>query len=293
MTTKEKEMIREALEAYAERKGSQNKAAASMKGVSSATVSQVLNGNWELITDDMWRTIASQIGASEREWQVVETRGYRRMTTLLTDAQQNALVVAITGDAGSGKSEAVKRYEQQNKNVYHLCCSEFWNRKHFMNELLRKMGIEHSGYTVAEMMEEIVQVLKRQDHPLVVLDEADKLSDQVLYFFISLYNALEDRCGIVLCATQYLEKRIKRGIRQEKKGYREIYSRFGRRFIPLQVVNADDIAAVCVANGVTDESDIESVIAESDNDLRRVKRRIHAIKTANAERAKTADAARQ
>ena len=44
----------------------------------------------------------------------------------------------------------------------------------------------------------------------MVLDEADKLSDQVLYFFISLYNKLEDRVGIILCATDYLEKRIKK-----------------------------------------------------------------------------------
>lgn len=279
MQAKEKEQIRTALQAFCERKGSQNKAATALKGVSSATVSQVLNGNWDLITDEMWRNIASQIGYDRQTWNIVETRGYKRMTDLLGDAQANSLVLAVTGDAGSGKSEAVKRYEANHKNVYHLCCSEFWNRKHFMTELLRKMSVEHSGYTVAEMMEEIVSVLKKQDTPLIVLDEADKLSDQVLYFFISLYNALEDHCGIILCATQYLEKRIKRGIRQERKGYREIYSRFGKRFIPLQVVNADDIRMVCLANGIEDESDIESVINDSDNDLRRVKRRIHGLKT--------------
>lgn len=279
MQAKEKEQIRTALQAFCERKGSQNKAATALKGVSSATVSQVLNGNWDLITDEMWRNIASQIGYDRQTWNIVETRGYKRMTDLLGDAQANSLVLAVTGDAGSGKSEAVKRYEANHKNVYHLCCSEFWNRKHFMTELLRKMSVEHSGYTVAEMMEEIVSVLKKQDTPLIVLDEADKLSDQVLYFFISLYNALEDHCGIILCATQYLEKRIKRGIRQERKGYREIYSRYGKRFIPLQVVNADDIRMVCLANGIEDESDIESVINDSDNDLRRVKRRIHGLKT--------------
>lgn len=278
MTNKEKEQIRTALQSFCERKGSQNKAATSMKGVSSATVSQVLNGNWDLITDDMWRTIASQIGYERSEWNIVETRGYKRMTSLLADAQQNALVTAATGDAGCGKSEAVKRYEASHRNVYHLCCSEFWNRKHFMTELLRKMSVEHSGCTVAEMMDEAVSTLKRQQNPLIVLDEADKLTDQVLYFFISLYNSLEDRCGIVLCATQYLEKRVKKGIRNERKGYREIFSRMGRRFIPLQVVNADDIRAVCLANGIDNEDDIESVIGDSDNDLRRVKRKIHALK---------------
>ena len=41
------------------------------------------------------------------------------------------------------------------------------------------------------------------------VDEADKLSDQVLYFFITL-NKLEDHCGIVLMATDYLQKKITR-----------------------------------------------------------------------------------
>lgn len=44
------------------------------------------------------------------------------------------------------------------------------------------MGVTYSGNTVADMMETIVDTLKRKEQPLIVLDEADKLSDQVLYF---------------------------------------------------------------------------------------------------------------
>ncbi|MDR1054708.1 MAG: hypothetical protein LBL90_02535 [Prevotellaceae bacterium] len=40
----------------------QNKAANSLKNVSSASISQILNGNWELIKVEMWRNIGSQIG---------------------------------------------------------------------------------------------------------------------------------------------------------------------------------------------------------------------------------------
>lgn len=42
-------------------------------------------------------------------WAIVETRVYRRMHSLLRDAQENALMLAVTGDAGCGKSEAVRR----------------------------------------------------------------------------------------------------------------------------------------------------------------------------------------
>lgn len=58
------------------------------------------------------------------------------------------------------------------------------------------------------MMDDIVDTLKRKDAPLIILDEADKLTDQVLYFFISLYNQLEGHCGIILTATSFLQNAL-------------------------------------------------------------------------------------
>lgn len=274
----EKQQIKAKLSEFCVIKGGQNKASNAMRGVSAATVSQVIHDNWELISDEMWRTIASQVGYDPRRWVVVETRGYKRMYGLLQDSQDNALVFAITGDAGCGKSEAIKSYASNNRNVYNLSCSEYWNRKHFMTELLQSMGIDSTGCTVSEMMSDIILALKKRENPLIVLDEADKLSDQVLYFFISLYNKLEDHVGIILCATDYLEKRIKKGVRTNRKGYKEIYSRVGKKFIPIQVINSEDVAAVCIANGVDDVETINKIIDDCDNDLRRVKRRVHAAK---------------
>lgn len=200
MTQKEKQSIAQQLGEYCAQKGSQNKAARSLRGVSPGTISQMLSGNWELISDEMWRNVASQTGHEASGWSVVETRAWRRMTSVLEDARSGSMVFAVIGDAGTGKTEAVRGYTSSHTGVYHLCCSEFWNRRHFMAELLRSLGAE-SGGTVTEMMADAVQILKRKERPLLILDEADKLSDQVLYFFISLYNALEDRCGIVLTAT--------------------------------------------------------------------------------------------
>lgn len=278
MNTVQKQNITTKLRLYCERYESQNKAAASMKGVSSATISQMLNGNWELIKTEMWRNVASHIGYREENWAPVETRDFRLMTKLLSDARENSLVLAVTGNAGTGKTFAVRTFAESNKRVYLLCCNEYWNRKLFLAELLQAIGRDYSGYTVGEMMHEAVRALKMQDKPLLILDEADKLSDQVLYFFITMYNQLEDECGIVLCATNHLEKRLKRGIKLNKKGYNEIWSRIGRKCIELKGVSAGDIAAVCEENGINDKKLIDEVVYDSEGDFRRVKRKIHAIK---------------
>ncbi|MBQ6869375.1 MAG: ATP-binding protein [Alistipes sp.] len=281
MKKTEKQAIAEKLQAYVESKESQNKAAKTLKGVSPATVSQVLNGNWELISEDMWRTIATQIGYDARKWAVVQTEGYNEMYEVLSDAQENALVFAVIGDAGCGKSQAIKVYGERNRNTLVLSCSEYWNRKQFLVELLRSLGVDAAGCTVVDMMADAVHQLKRREGVLLVLDEADKLSDQILYFFITLYNQLEDHIGIVLCATQHLEKRITKGVRNNRKGYREIYSRIARKFVQIPAVNASDIAAVCMANGITDKKTINEIVDDSDCDLRRVKRLVFAAKNSS------------
>ena len=278
MTDNEKKQISEQLRAYCDQKGSQNKAAASLNGVSSATVSKILSGQWETIADDMWRSIAGQIGAGKTTegWQLVPTRAYKTMTFTLESAQHDALVMGVIGEAGSGKTEAIKTYTAGGRNVYHLVCSEYWNRRTFMAKVLQTMGVTYSGSTVADMMDTIVDTLKRKESPLIVLDEADKLSDQVLYFFISLYNQLEGHCGIIMTATRYLKVRIEKGLRLNRKGYAEIYSRIGRKFVELPLLNSEDVAAVCVANGITDAKAINSIVDEADGDLRRVKRSVWA-----------------
>ncbi len=277
MIKDEKQQIAARLKEYCEKMGSQNKAARSLNGISTATVSKMLTGQWDTISDELWRGVAAQIGHDTSAWQIVKTGAYKRMEFLMEQAKEESLVIAITGFAGCGKTEAIKSYAKGRQNVYHLMCSEYWNRPTFINKLQRALGKEIGG-SVSDQMDAIVETLNSADAPLIILDEADKLRDQVLYFFISLYNQLEGHCGIIMAATDYLKNRIERGVRLKKKGYEEIYSRIGRKFVQLQVINGEDIAAVCKANGVTDPKTIQDIIAGAECDLRRVKRAVWAAK---------------
>lgn len=282
MENREKQQIKEALGRFIEVKGSQNKAGNALKGISTATVSQIMNGNWELISDEMWRSLSAQLNVKNKNWNIVETTNYKDLRAFFADAQDNSLVMAITGDPGCGKTVTARQYQEDNSNVFMLCCNDFWNRKLFMQELLREMGKNPAGDTVGDMMADIVSTLKRLDCPLIIMDEADKLRDQVFYFFITLYNQLEDHCGIILMATDCLEKKVAKGLRLNKKGYKEIFSRFGRRFVHLDPTSDADIIEVCLANGITEKDDIKEVVDTSDADLRRVRRRVFAINKKNA-----------
>jgi DNA transposition AAA+ family ATPase len=278
-----------ALRVYVERYESQNRAAQSLKNLSAATLTQMLTGKWDLISDEMWRNVASQIGYRDERWEAAETANYQTLMTVLADAKANSLTLGITGNAGSGKTFTCRQFAASQKNAYHLVCNEYWHSKLFLSELLGLMGRDSFGMSINEMICDMVRSLKTKECPLIIIDEADKLRESVLHLFISLYNELEDDCGIILIATNHLEKRLQMGVKYNKRGYNELWSRLGRKCFQLKGISAADIVAVCELNGITERRKIDTIIADSESDLRRVKRKVHSIKKSQEARAKKQD----
>lgn len=275
----DRESVIEKLMALVSRKGSQEKAAKSLKGVSSASISLILSGRGGEVRERMWQNIATQLEVSN-EWQKADTVQYKQLSRLLSDAQEDHLVMSVVAPAGTGKTFTSKSYEEDKREVYRLACSEFWSKNDFIDELLRSLGENGLGYSKKERINKAIEAIRRKQQPLLVFDEFDKLNDNVWFFFITLYNELEGHCGMVLLSTDSIEVRIKRGLRLNKRGYNEFWSRLGRRCVKLSAVDYEDIKAVCEANGESRASVIEDIVRDSEGDLRRVTRRLYGTKKA-------------
>ncbi|MBT9921341.1 MULTISPECIES: ATP-binding protein [Bacteroides] len=278
----EKDAIRESLQAYVAKYPSQTKAAGSLKNISVGTVSNILNGLYEKISDDMFRNVASQVkNINTPGWQIVETGAYQEITGVLSDAQRWRNVTWVVGEAGCGKSTTSRVYLQEHKEVFYILCSEDMKKGDFVREIARTVGIRTEGCNIREVWSLILDDIIQMDAPLLVFDEADKLTEPVFHYFISLYNKLEEKCGVVFLSTDYIAKRISNGLKYRKPGYKEFYSRIGRKFYELEPTDARDVYAICTANGVTEKKDIDCVIKEAagcEFDLRRVKKSIHKVK---------------
>lgn len=278
LTTEMKEQVRSALIAYRSNYPTLNRAAESLQGVSSATVSQLCNGKYELISDEMFIRIASQIGFAFDSWNLYEGKTFCEITFALSDAQAYKNVTWIVGDAGCGKTTAAIEYRRTHRNVFYILCSEDMRRSDFVREIAKQVGAPTDTTNLRDMLENAISMISFLGNPLLVFDEGDKLTDSVFNYFISIYNRLEGHSGIVFLSTDYIKRRMEAGLRYNKKGYKEINSRIGRRFFDVSPTEQNDIYAICQANNLTDRADIEEVLKDarrSDNDLRRVKRCIH------------------
>ena len=282
LSNQEKDLIRENLRIYAARYSSQNKALSSLKGVSVAVISKILNGKYDNISDEMWRNIASQVARSkETGWQIVETSAYQEIHYALDDAQRWRNVTWVVGEAGCGKTTTARLYAEEKREVFYILCSEDMKKGDFVREIARMVGVKTDGHNIREVWELILDCVIQMEAPLLIFDEADKLSETVFHYFISMYNKLEDKSGIVFMSTDYIKKRISRGLRYQKPGYKEFFSRMGRKYFELEETTANDVYSICMANGVQDRKKIEEVIRDAEScdfDLRRVKKAIHRAK---------------
>lgn len=282
LTRQDKDAIRDALMGYCENFPSRNRASESLQGVSAAVVSQILNSKYESISDDMFSRIAAQIGFSFEHWTICESDNYRLATYVLADAQMYKNVTWMVGDAGCGKTTAAIEFRRTHRNVFYILCSEDMRRSDFVREIAKQVGAStDSTNNLRDMLDYALGMIGFLQNPLLIFDEGDKLTDCVLNYFISIYNRLEGRAGIVFMSTDYIKRRVDNGLRYNKKGYKEINSRIGRKFFDLNATSRNDVYAICQANGLTNEAEIKRVLKDvetCDNDLRRVKRVVHARK---------------
>lgn len=279
LSINEKNEVRDMLKTYCNRYPSQNKAAASLHGVSAGTISSILNGKYENISDEMFRNIYSQVSTPHQAagLQIVETTALHEIIAAMQDAQEWQDVTWVVGESGCGKTTAASVYQSSHKEVYTLLCSEDMKKGDFVRELAAVIGVNANGHNIREILSAIIARIIQMDSPLLIFDEGDKLNDLVFHYFITIYNQLKDKAGIIFLSTSYIEKRMESGLKHNKKGYQEINSRIGRKFYKISKNTANDVYAVCVANGIKEDKALENIIQDAagyENDMRRVTKKI-------------------
>jgi AAA domain len=295
LTKSQKNSILEAIENERVILGSYTKVSTKID-IATATITNNMKNQhrWSYVSDSMWSKAAHALGVTfeTTTWNIVDTTNSKLMESALKLAQTESMFIAISEKAGSGKTAGIRKYKMEDESnaVFNLQCQE-WTKKQFMINLSQHLGITLRTNETLAIGNQVIEFMKERasvGKPLLILDEADKLRPSALRYLIHFYNLLEDECGLVICGTENLEKEIKRGVQKALKGYDEIDSRLGRKFINLVGITHQDVVNICSSNGITEPLIIGRIWDESEakdrlisgkyvqvvSDLRRLKRLI-------------------
>lgn len=281
-----KEQIREQLIQYRERFPSVEICANTLKQVSASTIRNILSQNFKNISDAMWRSIRSQIGGSGKtDWVLVNTTAVEDLKFIMKDTQEEQGFTWAVSPAGSGKTVAATLYAAERKNVFHVQCDADMSKSEFAIELARAVGLRVNTQKKARrLIMEVCEYLAELEDPLLIFDEGDKLKDAIICYFITIYNKLSEVAGVLFLSTDYMERRMENGLRYNKPGYQELWSRLGRKFYQVDNNTTNDVQYICVENGLTADKDLQTVKNDAiaaGLDLRRVRKKVVAVRKKN------------
>lgn len=264
MTTQEKQKVVALILTEKKRYGSFNRLSR-VCNVSNATISNMVNNKWESISDEKWTIVGNIVGYKD-SWVVADTYNVKQMFQIIETARQTKSFWAVSHKAGSGKTASINKYcKLHTRGVYSIQAQE-WTQRQFLLELSQTLGIAPAkGYNSIAMLIGLIADFffqRSAENPILLIDEADKLKDGAKRMLIPLYNKLEDKLACVIAGTDNLEHEIKRGVRNAKKGFDEIDSRFGRTYFKLTGASFKDVAMICKANGVDDKDVIKKIFIQ-------------------------------
>lgn len=280
-------LVHEAIEQY----GSQARAATALN-VNAAYITHIVKGELDKVSEAQWQRIALATNYNPQSWVMVPCVNTHVMNRYLTDAKAQGMMLAVASPAGSGKTSYARHYTQKHRTegVYMLECG-VWRAKSYLKALCTALGIytdNAHNRTADYYMEKAVEFLNSRaaQQPLLILDEFADLKPCAFASMKTLYNRLEDRVGIVMMATEHMEQEIDRGVARKRKGYDEVSSRLGRKFLKLYGMRKTEVIAAAKANGVTDKAaheriwkgceprqvEVEGRFVDMVKDLRRMKR---------------------
>lgn len=234
-------LVNELADVMANRGFSQNAVARAL-GISGAALSQWMSGNYKgnqsRINEAVKTFLERDKERSKTPKKVlrfVMTSAARKVFEAANLCHLDGEIGVAVGEAGVGKTFAVKEYVARNSDVVLVEADLGYTAKELFSEIHKKLGGEGTG-SLNRMKDEIIDKLRGSGR-LIVVDEAEHLPTRAL----DLLRRINDKAevGILLVGL----KRLLDNLRLKKGDFAYLYTRVGLA-VNLAPLQATDIEAI-------------------------------------------------
>lgn len=207
-----------------------------------AIFSRIRKGETEnIVADTKWLRIGRSLNVnlSDRKWQVARTEVFNIIEEDIDFCQTYSKSRMFVDDCGIGKTFTGKYLARTRKNCFYIDASQCKTRHLFTRSLAKVIGVDSNG-KLAEVKEDIKYYLSTLPTPIIIIDEAGDLDRPAFLDLKEYWNATENSCGWYLMGAEGLREFIKKGMRNKKVGFAEVFSRFSERYTSIVPVDIAD-----------------------------------------------------
>lgn len=222
---------------------SQAKAAQAL-GYSSAVVSayknRTYNGNIKALEDAIHAWLKREERRIERlHIPTTETDTLNSIRKALSIAQDEADIAVIVGEAGTGKTTALRNYAAESHSAVLIEVDSSFTKNVLVASIARALGLDTKG-GMSTVIGRIVEALKGRD-TVILIDEAEYLSDGCLELIRRVIND-KAQTGVVLCGLPDLRYKLE----NRRNDHHQLTSRVGV-FLEVKKMGKDDAARIIKA----------------------------------------------
>src|SRR5690606_30098129 len=167
-----------------QKKISQNRLA-EMMDVSPATISNIINEYWDRVNESMLLKVKSYF--KTKSWMIIETTNFTTIQEHCRKTRDRKALTAIIGYSGAGKTTSLQHYYENHANTFMVTCARTMRTKQFLGEILKSLGVNFLASDF-EMVKVIIEELNKKDSPLLIIDEASKLSPNALMYLQDIWD---------------------------------------------------------------------------------------------------------
>lgn len=218
-------------------------------GVSNAQISTFLagsyKGNVQNLEQKLKNFIENFIPNEDKSQEIeffIENKNTSYVNHIMKKAVEQIRLSVITGNAGFGKTTAIKRFIKNRPEAIFIKANNQYTTKDFLEILCNELNIKIESRG-SEMFRSVIATLTRTNK-FIVIDEAEWLKDKTLDMVRNIWE--ESQTPIILSGTLHLKQNLK-GTKGELD---YVDSRIRGRYT-LESLNDEDIFKVCSHYGVT------------------------------------------
>jgi DNA transposition AAA+ family ATPase len=190
---------------------------------------------------------------------ILETSNFSTCQRICRDAQTNKKMIAITGNPGYGKTTALEYYVATCNDypAYFVTVKPSMSPVQFYREISHGMRIS-AGNTIYDCIKAVSERLNREEHSLLVIDEAGKFTPKMLQYLHELRDYTRESAGIVLSGPEYFKNNLVNWVYKDKIGMSEVFRRINY-WQELVSPSKEEIYSICIGHGIEDKDIIRQL----------------------------------
>jgi transcriptional regulator with XRE-family HTH domain len=236
-----KQKVREDILHDFENSGLNQKQYSKRLNINSSVFSRFKKGEIEnILPDGFFIRAGRELGVSlnQRKWNIARTSVYEEIEENIKFCIEYKKATILIDEPGIGKSFCTRHIIKNTKNAFYIDCSQAKKEREFIRHLAKILGIGEEG-KLDDLKKDIKYCINLLQ-PFIALDDAGYLDNNVYILIIELWNATEGNAGWMMIGDDSLQASLEKGLKNKKRGYKALFSRFSEEFIHYVPIGSQD-----------------------------------------------------